>query len=284
MKQSFCYPMYTTGETGFETLCAAGARIGFAAIEWWFRDEQFEQRVATAKAHGLIVASICGHRGLEQGLNNPADHGRIEDELRESIALAAEHGIANLICFSGNRRDGQSDAEAIEACAEGLGRIAPLAEEAGVTVNMELLNSRVDHPGYQCDRTAWGVAVCERVGSPNVKLLYDIYHMQIMEGDVIRTIRDNIRWIGHFHTAGNPGRGDLDAHQELNYPAICDAIRETGYDGYLAHEFKPKADPIEALQAAFGTCAGPGGIETVYPRACQLSAGGRESKGASGTL
>jgi hydroxypyruvate isomerase len=119
---------------------------------------------------------------------------------------------------------------------------------------MELLNSKVNHPGYQCDHTAWGVAVCEKVNSPRVKLLYDIYHMQIMEGDVIRTIRDNIRWIGHFHTAGNPGRNDMDDAQELNYAGICRGIAATGYPYYVGHEFVPKGDLIEALRAAFALC------------------------------
>ena len=135
-------------------------------------------------------------------------------------------------------------------------RVAPLAEAAGATLNVELLNSKVDHPGYQCDHTAWGMALCERVGSPKVKLLYDIYHMQVMEGDVMRTIRDNIRWIGHFHTAGNPGRHDLDESQELSYTAICRAIRETGYHGYVSHEFFPRGEPLQALDHAFRICAG----------------------------
>ena len=253
-QQSFCYPCFTTPAVDFEALCAAAARIGFPAIEWWFRDGKFAERVAIAKRHGLMVASICGHHNLQNGLNDATQHDRIEQELLESIALAKKHGIPNLICFSGNRRDGQTDDEGIGATADGLRRVAGAAEAAGIQLNMELLNSKVDHPGYQCDRTAWGVAVCERVNSPNVKLLYDIYHMQIMEGDVIRTIQDNLEWIGHLHTAGNPGRHDLDGLQELNYPAICDAIRGLAYDGFLAHEFNPKADPVAALEAAFNTC------------------------------
>ena len=128
------------------------------------------------------------------------------------------------------------------------------AEKAGVNLNVELLNSKVDHAGYQCDRTSWGVAMCRKAASPRVKLLYDIYHMQIMEGDVIRTIRENIQWIGHFHTAGNPERRDLDDSQELNYRGICRAIAGTGFDGFVAHEFTPRGDPIEALREAFQTC------------------------------
>lgn len=256
LKQSFCYPCFQSKEVDFEALCGAAARIGYPAVEWWARDDRFTERVTTARRHGLVVASMCGHGTLTAGLNNPADHDRIEAEVRESLELAAQHRIPNLICFSGNRREGQTDMDALQACVTGLRRVAPLAEEAGVNVNLELLNSKVDHPGYQCDHTAWGVAVCEQVDSPNIKLLYDIYHMQIMEGDVIRTIQEHICWIGHFHTAGNPGRQDLDETQELNYGAICQAIRETGYDGFLAHEFRPKSDPIQALRSAFNLCQG----------------------------
>ncbi len=140
------------------------------------------------------------------------------------------------------------------AGADGLRRIAGYAEEKGVNLNLELLNSKVDHPDYQCDYTAWGVAGCEKVASPRVKLLYDIYHMQIMEGDVIRTIRENIRWIGRFHPAGNSGRNDFDETQELNYAGICKAIAATGYEHYVGHEFAPKGDPVGALRRAFEIC------------------------------
>jgi hydroxypyruvate isomerase len=197
---------------------------------------------------------MCGHKSLGVGLNNPAEHDRIEAEIRQSLRIAQEHHIPNLICFSGNRIEGQSDSDGLRACIQGFERLAPLAEKAGVNLNMELLNSKVNHPGYQADHTAWGVAVCRKVNSPCVKLLYDIYHMQIMEGDVIRTIRDYIQWIGHFHTAGNPGRFDLDEEQELYYPAICRAIVAAGFDGYLAHEFRPKGNQLEALARAFQVC------------------------------
>ncbi len=230
------------------------ATIGYAAVELWRRGDDLEKVVDTAKKYGLVVASMSGHESLPDGLNKRSNHDRIEAELRESIDIAARYGIPGLICFSGNRQPFQSELEAIEAVADGLRRIAPYAEEKGVNLNMELLNSKVDHPGYQCDHTAWGVAVCERVNSPRVKLLYDIYHMQIMEGDVIRTIRANIKWIGHFHTAGNPGRRDMDDTQELNYAGICRAIAATGYDLYVGHEFIPKGDLIEALRHAFEIC------------------------------
>lgn len=239
-----------------DVFCREVAAMGYAAVEAIRRDERFEETVAAVKGHGLAVASIGGHGSLRDGLNKPENHDRIEAELRESIDLAARHGIPGLICFSGVRNPGQSDYEGLVACAQGLRRVAGHAEDRGVNLNVELLNSRVNHPGYQCDRTDWGVALCEMVGSPRVKLLYDIYHMQIMEGDVIRTIRRHAAHIGHYHTAGNPGRGDLDDEQELNYAAICRAIEDTGYDLYVGHEFRPKGDPLEALRRAYAVCAG----------------------------
>ena len=254
IRQSICYPIFQRGGMDLEELFAAAAEIGFAAVELWQRGDDFEEVVAAAKRHKLVVASMCGHASLTDGLNEPANHERIEAELRASIDLAVRHRIPGLICFSGNRREGLTDEEGIEITAAGLRPVAPYAEAKGVNLNVELLNSKVNHPGYQCDHTSWGVAVCEAVGSERVKLLYDIYHMQIMEGDVIRTIRDNIRHIGHFHTAGNPGRNDFDDTQELNYVGICRAIAATPYAYYLGHEFQPKADPVEALRQAFATC------------------------------
>ncbi|MDP6058764.1 MAG: TIM barrel protein, partial [Pirellulaceae bacterium] len=156
--------------------------------------------------------------------------------------------VGGLICFSGNRVEGMEEEEAIENTVDGFLRVSSYAEEKGINLNLELLNSKVDHAGYQCDFTDWGLEVVERVDSPRVKLLYDIYHMQIMEGDVIETIRANVEWIGHFHTAGVPGRKDMDETQELNYAAIAQAISETDYDLYVGHEFCPKGDVIEALR------------------------------------
>lgn len=235
-------------------LFAEAAQIGYAAVECWARTDEFEEMVSLAAEHGLTVASMIGHGSLPDGLNKRSNHDRIEAELIESLDIAARYNIPGLICFSGNRQPFQSELEAIDATADGLRRVAHYAEEKGINLNLELLNSKINHPGYQCDHTAWGVAVCERVGSPRVKLLYDIYHMQIMEGDIIRTIRDNVRWIGHFHTAGNPGRFDLDEGQELNYTGICQAIAETSYDLYVGHEFRPKGDPIKSLQQTFAIC------------------------------
>ena len=256
IRQSFCLRAFWRQGVDVAALVRGAGRIGYAAVEIWDHAGEplpLEELVATARDAGMVVASMGGHGTLTSGLNDPRQHGRIADELAASIELAVRHGIPNLICFSGNR-EGRNDEAAVEACAAGLRRVAPLAEQAGVNLNMELLNSRRNHPDYQADHTAWGVRVCEAVGSPRVKLLYDIYHMQIMEGDVIATIRANIGRIGHFHTAGNPGRGPLDANQELNYPAICRAIAETGYTVYVAHEFWGKGEPLEMLAAAYRTC------------------------------
>jgi hydroxypyruvate isomerase len=256
LKQSFCFPLYLKPGGSLDALCEAAAAIGYAGIELWFRDQHFEPLLAAARRHGLVVPSMCGHRSLTVGMNQPGEHDRIAAEIEESIRIAADQGIGNLICFSGNRNAGQSDDDAIDACARCMARVAPLAERHRINLNMELLNSKVDHAGYQCDHTAWGVAVCRKANSPRVKLLYDIYHMQIMEGHLIATIREHIGHIGHFHTAGNPGRHDLDDQQELNYRGICAAINATGYDGFLAHEFTPRGDTVEALRSAHALCAG----------------------------
>jgi len=252
IRQSVCYPIMKPGDVSYDAFFGACAEIGYDAVEMWGRGDDFDEVVGTARTHGLAVASFTGHGGMGNGLNNRAYHDECERELRASIDVAAANDIPGMICFSGNRYEGAGDEECIDIAAEGLRRIAPYAEEKGVNLNLELLNSKRDHVGYQCDRTAWAVAVIERVDSPRVKVLYDIYHMQIMEGDVIETIRQNVQWIGHFHTAGVPGRHDMDETQELNYAAIARAIGETDYDLYVGHEFSPKADAIEALRKTFG--------------------------------
>ncbi|MGB2819563.1 MAG: TIM barrel protein [Phycisphaerae bacterium] len=254
IKQSICYPIFKRDDMSMAEMFEAWADIGGAAVELWNWGDDLEEIAATAREHKLAVASMSGHASLPDGLNKRSNHDRIEGELRRSIDKAAELGIPGLICFSGNRQPHTGELEAIDACADGLRRVTPYAEEKGINLNLELLNSKIDHAGYQCDHTAWGVAVCQKVASPRAKLLYDIYHMQIMEGDVIRNIRENIGWIGHFHTAGVPGRHDMDDTQELNYRGICAAIAETGYALYVGHEFSPKADPIEALKQAFALC------------------------------
>jgi len=254
IKQSVCYPIFKTDGMSLDSLFGTIKSIGYAAVELWGRGDDFPEVCRLAKRHRLVIASMCGHGTLTDGLNKRSNHERIARELRESIDIAARHGIPGVICFSGNRQPHQSEEEALDAVADGLRKVAACAEKKGINLNLELLNSKRDHPGYQCDHTAWGAAVCEKVSSPRVKLLYDIYHMQIMEGDVIQTIRENIRWIGHFHTAGNPGRRDMDDTQELNYRGICSAIAATGYDLYVGHEFSPKGDMIQALRRTFDLC------------------------------
>jgi hydroxypyruvate isomerase len=199
---------------------------------------------------GFAIATIVGHQSLTDGLNKKENHARIADEIRANLEVAKQNKIAGLICFSGNR-NGISEEEGAANTIEGLSVVADDAEKAGVTLLVELLNSKVDHDDYQCDRTAWGAQVMREVNSPRVKLLFDIYHMQIMEGDLIRNIRDHIEYIGHFHTAGNPGRLDLDDEQEIFYPAIARAIRDTGFDGWVGHEFSPKGDVVSALRQAY---------------------------------
>ena len=190
---------------------------------------------------------------IATGFNDPRNHPLLLKELERAIPLAASHGVPNVITMFGNRH-GLGDDAGADHCIAGLSKIKALAEEHRVTVCVELLNSRVDHKDYMGDRTAFGVRVMRGVGSPRVKLLYDIYHMQIMEGDVIRTIRDNREWIGHFHTGGVPGRHELDGTQELNYRAIATAIAETGFDGFVAHEFEPTRDPLTSLREAVAVC------------------------------
>lgn len=207
------------------------------------------------KEHGLLCTMTSGvWGGIPKGLNRKEHHEPILASLRELIDVTAAAGFPNVICFSGNRA-GITDEEGLENCAVGLKQIASHAERQKVTVCMELLNSRVDHRDYQCDRTPWGVELRKRVGSERFKLLYDIYHVQIMEGDIIRTIRDHHDHIGHYHTGGNPGRNEIDETQELNYPAIMRAIAATGFQGFVAQEFIPKhPDKIASLAQAVRIC------------------------------
>lgn len=248
IKQSVAWWCFARDPITPEALVRAATEIGYTGVEL-----ATQEHWGLIKAHGLRIASAGGHGSIVDGLNRRDQHERIEAELRANIRLAVQWNIPILICFSGSRA-GLDDATGAEITAEGLRRVAPMAEEAGVTLILELLNSKVDHPDYQCDRTAWGVEVCRMVESPRVKLLYDIYHMQIMEGDIIRTIREHHPHFAHYHTAGNPGRNDLDDTQELNYPAIMQAIVATGYDGFVGQEFIPRGDPLEALRAAFAVC------------------------------
>jgi hydroxypyruvate isomerase len=229
-------------------LMRAAAEIGFLGVEL-VPQEHWQM----LKDHGLAIISIDGHSSIQEGLNRREHHPRIEQEIRAKLALAQEWGIRNLIVFSGNRA-GLDDQSGLENTAEGLSRVAKAAEDAGVMLVMELLNSKVDHQDYQGDHVSWGLEVCRRVNSPAVRLLYDIYHMQIMEGDIIRTIQENHAYFAHYHTAGNPGRHELDENQELYYPPIVHAIKQTGYQGYIGHEFSPLGEPLGALRHAFVLC------------------------------
>jgi hydroxypyruvate isomerase len=246
IKQSVVW--WCFGKVEVKTLVKEAKAMGYASIEMGP-----EEHWKLIQDSGLDVAIIGGHKSLTDGCNKKENHSRIVDELHQNIGKAAANRIPALIAFSGNRA-GKPDMEGAENTAECLAKAAKAAEQKKITICLELLNSKVDHPDYQCDKTAWGVHVCKMVGSPAVKLLYDIYHMQIMEGDVIRTIRGSIQHIGHFHTAGNPGRRDMDNTQELNYPAIMRAIADAGYSGYVGQEFMPKGDPIAALRAAYNLC------------------------------
>jgi hydroxypyruvate isomerase len=230
-------------------LCRAVAAMGVPAI-----DLLEPQDWPVVREHGLVCSMGYGGGGtIRDGLNNPANHDRIAENLIAVMPRAAALGVPNLITFFGNRQ-GRSDREGIDNCVTGLNLLKAAAEQHGITVCVELLNSKVDHADYQGDRTAFGVAVVAAVNSPRVKLLYDIYHMQIMEGDVIRTIRQHHAHIAHYHTGGVPGRHELDDTQELQWPAICRAIVETGFTGYFAHEFVPVRDPMTSLREAVVLC------------------------------
>ncbi len=244
LKQSVC--RWCFGGIPLDDLCREAAAMGLASVELLNPDEW-----AVPKKHGLVcaLANSVPSNPIGRGFNRVAHHDSIVAELERRLPLVAAAGVPQQIVFSGNRA-GLSDEDGLKNCAIGLKRITPLAEKLGVTLVMELLNSKVDHGDYQCDRTPWGVELVKQVGSARFKLLYDIYHMQIMEGDVIRTIRDHIEHIGHFHTAGVPGRHELDGQQELQYPAICKAIADKGFTGYLAQEFMPRNGEKEAAMAS----------------------------------
>jgi hydroxypyruvate isomerase len=235
-----------------DELCKAAKKIGLQSIEL-LNPEEF----ATIKKHDLSCAMVSGIRdgyGITKGWNRIENHEGLIKLYDYLIDETAKAGFTNLICFSGNR-EGLDDEQGIKNCAEGLKKIMKLAESKKVTIVMELLNSKIDHKDYQCDHTAWGVELCKAVGSERFKLLYDIYHMQIMEGDVIRTIRENQQYIAHYHTGGVPGRNEIDESQELYYPAIMKAIVETGFKGFVAQEFIPKKkDKLASLKQGVQIC------------------------------
>ena len=234
-----------------DDFCRQVADIGLAGVDLLTATEWM-----VPKKYGLTCSMAFGPKSMQigHGLNRLEHHDELVRECEAMLPRIADAGIPSMIVFSGNR-GGQDDATGIKNCSAGLARLAPLAEKHGVTLCLEYLNSKVDHKDYAFDRMQYGLDVCRAVGSPRVKILYDIYHVQIMEGDIIRTIRDHIADIGHFHTGGVPGRRDIDDSQELNYPAICRAIVDTGYQGFVAHEYLPKADPLATLARVFKLCA-----------------------------
>jgi hydroxypyruvate isomerase len=242
-----------TSKAPLPELCKRLKSLGFAGVDLLYADEW-----ATVNDSGLKVTMGYPSKRdnfIAMGFNDPANHATLLKELEATIPLAKKAGVTNVITMFGNRVPGIDDNQARDNCVTGLSKIAPLAAEHGITLCVELLNSKVDHHGYQGDSTRFGVEVMKGINSPNVKLLYDIYHMQIMEGDVIRTIRDNIQWIGHFHTGGVPGRHEIDGTQELNYHAVAKAIADLGYQGYIAHEFMPAGpDPFAAFADAYKIC------------------------------
>ncbi len=244
---------WTYNHLSLEQLCVLVKKIGFNAIDL-IGPKEWE----ILKKHG-IDSSMCNGAeiGLTKGWNDTQYHDQLIKNYNDHIELVAKAGYKNLICFSGNR-DGKDDESGIKTCADGLKKIMSLAEKKGVVIQMELFNSKVDHKDYMCDKSAWGFELCKKIGSPNFKLLYDIYHMQISEGDIIRTINDHHTYFGHYHTAGVPGRNEIDESQELYYPAIMKAILKTGYKGYVAQEFlttaKNDKEKEKVLEKAIKIC------------------------------
>jgi hydroxypyruvate isomerase len=238
------------GDMSLEALCETVKRIGFSAIDLVGPDEWHilkKQEVHCAMCNGAEI-------NLTDGWNDRQFHDQLIENYLDIIPKVAEAGYTNLICFSGNRRNLSSE-EGLANAVRGLKRILPLAEQLGVVIHMELFKSNVDHPDYMCDNSNWGIALCDALGSEHFKLLYDIYHMQISEGDIIRTIRENHSYFGHYHTAGVPGRHEINESQELHYPAIMRAIAETGFEGYVAQEFIPTgADPVASLEEGVRLC------------------------------
>jgi hydroxypyruvate isomerase len=232
-----------------DDLCAYAAQIGLKAIDL-LGPEEYE----VPARHGLICSmAYAGGGDIPNALNRVDNHAKIEEGFLKNIPLAAKAGIPNVITFSGNRA-GMSDEEGAKNCIIGLNRVKKIAEDHGVTICMELLNSKVNHKDYMCDHTAWGVQVVQAVNSPRVKLLYDIYHMQIMEGDLVSTIQKNIQWLAHFHTGGVPGRHELDGTQEVQWDGVMRGIVATNFQGYVAHEFVPARDPLTSLRQAVDLC------------------------------
>ena len=246
IKQSACRWCYRN--ISIDDLARAASELGLKGIDLIGPDDW-----PAVKKYGLTPTMTTGGGTIPDACNRKDLHDKLEQQFKENIPRAAQNAVPNVITFSGNRR-GMSDGEGIENCVSMLNRVKGLAEQHGVMICLELLNSKIDHKDYMCDHTAWGAEVIKRVNSPRVKLLYDIYHMQIMEGDVIRTIRENFQYIAHFHTGGVPGRNEIDDTQELHYPAVMRAIADLGFTGYVAHEFVPKREPLKSLREAILLC------------------------------
>jgi hydroxypyruvate isomerase len=245
--QSVCRWCYK--DTPLDQLCGYAAQIGLKGVDL-LQPEEYE----VPHKFGLICTmGYAGGGTIPDALNRVENHAAIEASFRTNIPLAAKAGVPNVITFSGNRR-GMADDDGARNTIAGLNRVKKIAEDNGVTICIELLNSKVNHHDYMCDHTAWGVQVMQEVNSPNVKLLYDIYHMQIMEGDLIATITANIQWIGHFHTGGVPGRHELDNTQEVQWDGVMRGIADSGFKGYVAHEFLPVRDPFTSLREAADLC------------------------------
>lgn len=248
IKQSVCGGCLRKARMDAEQTASLLTKMGVVGRDLVGRDDW-----PLLKKHGLVATMVSGAGSIRKGLNDKSMHPKFLDDFKNNIKAAAEYKWPNVICMAGDRK-GISDEEGMDNCHTILKEAVKIAEDHQVTICMELLNSRVNHPGYMCDKSTWGFELCRRVDSPRFKMLYDIYHMQIMEGDLIATIRKNIKYIGHFHTAGVPGRHELDENQEIYYPAVMRAIVEAGYTGYVAHEYTPVRDPVESLVQAIRTC------------------------------
>ncbi|GMU20865.1 MAG: hypothetical protein AMXMBFR13_09610 [Phycisphaerae bacterium] len=248
IRQSICKWCYDAKKVSLEELCRQAVRLGYLSIELIGPKEW-----PTVKKYNLTAAMVPGSGTIEKGWNRREHHAEQIGQMKNNIDLAADAGMPNVICFSGSS-DGQSDEEGVRICIEGLKKVVGHAEKKGVNICMEYLNSKVDHRDYAFDNMAYGVNIAKGVGSERFGILYDIYHAQIMEGDIIRTIRENHEYIKHYHTGGNPGRHEIDETQEIYYPAVMKAIVATGFEGYVAQEFIPAGDPVKGLENAFRIC------------------------------
>jgi hydroxypyruvate isomerase len=248
IKQSICGGCLGKLRLSRDEEAAVASKMGLLGLDLVSRGDW-----DAVKKHGLVATMVPGAGSIKKGINDKSMHPKFLEDFKNNIKAAAEYKWPSVICLAGDRK-GISDEEGMDNCQTILKEAVKIAEDYNVTICMELLNSKVDHPGYMCDKTTWGFELCRRVGSPRFKMLYDIYHMQVMEGDLIATIRKNIDMIAHFHTAGVPGRHELDENQEIYYPAVMRAIADTGFKGYVAHEYTPIHDPMKSLVQAVQTC------------------------------